>query len=36
MMDCDMPKMNGWEATKKLREIGCKSYIIGYTAYSNF
>ena len=33
-MDCEMPFKNGWETTSELRNLGCKTPIIGYTAYS--
>ena len=35
-MDCEMPIKNGWDATKELRQLGCSTPVIGYTAYSGF
>ena len=30
-MDFEMPVMNGPTATRQLRDLGCKAYIIGVT-----
>ena len=35
-MDCEMPVKNGWDTTIELRNLGCNTPIIGYTAYSGF
>ena len=34
--DIRMPHMNGIEMVSKLREEGCKAYVIYLTAYSDF
>ena len=33
-MDCEMPFKNGWETASELRNLGCHTPILGYTAYS--
>jgi CheY-like chemotaxis protein len=35
IMDYKMPDMNGWEATKKIREFMPDTPIIGHTGYAN-
>ena len=35
IMDYDMPVMNGVQATKTLKNMGCTCKIIGHTAFSN-
>ncbi|XP_042516160.1 two-component response regulator 24-like [Macadamia integrifolia] len=34
LMDMEMPIMNGTQATRLLREMGCESMIVGVTAHS--
>jgi CheY-like chemotaxis protein len=35
VMDVEMPRVDGLEATRKLRERGCESPILGFTAHSD-
>jgi CheY-like chemotaxis protein len=32
VMDCDMPVMNGWDATRAIRALGVRTPIVGYSA----
>jgi len=32
LMDCEMPLMNGWDATRKIRALGICTPIVAYTA----